>query len=170
MRTCPYCAAPLEATDREGNVRPECSVCEFRQYANPVPATNAAIVRDGHVVLIRRGLDPYAGQWALPGGFVEWDEEPADTTVREAKEETGLDVRLTGHGVFLLAQDDPRTNVVCATYPAEPVEPGLPEPVGCDDAAEAAWVRLDALPRLAFENQERALVQLGFVSGEDLVV
>lgn len=163
MRYCPYCATRLEDIERDGRRRPTCPNGDFRQYANPVPAVNAAIVRDGRIVLVRRGEDPYKGMWALPGGFVEWDEEPADTTVREAKEETGLDIVLTGRGVFLLARDDPRTNTMSGTYPAEPRDPGRPAPVGGDDAAEADWVALDALPRFAFENHRRALVALGLV-------
>ncbi len=161
MLVCPFCGEVLQEREAGGLTRPTCPGCGFRQHANPVPAVNAAVVWDDRVLLVQRRHDPYRGAWALPGGFVEWDEEPADTAVRECHEETGVAVVLTGRPVALLAGDDPRGNTVSITYPGRPASAGLDDPRAGDDAAAAAWYPLGGIPDLAFENHARALHLLG---------
>lgn len=161
MRFCPYCATPLTEAAIEAKVRPTCPACGFRQYANPVSAVNAVVVVEGHILLVRRGHEPFAGMWALPGGFVDWGEEAAVAAVREALEETGIEVEVSAAPVVLTETEDPRGDTLNVNYPCTPVAPGRPEPVAGDDAEAAAWWPLDARPDLAFTNHERTLVQLG---------
>lgn len=161
MRFCPYCAAALAEVSCDGKERPTCRSCGFRQYANPVPAVNVVVVVDDHVLLVRRGREPFVGMWALPGGFVDWTEDAAAAAVREAMEETGLAVRIAGAPDLITETEDPRGNTLNINYPAAPVAGGRPEPVAGDDAAAAAWHRLDALPRLGFPSHERTLRRLG---------
>jgi 8-oxo-dGTP diphosphatase len=106
------------------------------------------------VLLIRRGQDPYEGCWALPGGFVEMDEDLGEAAVRELAEETGLEgVTLEQFRTFGKPGRDPRGRVVTivftAALDAEPtdVQAG-------DDAAEAAWFDVAALPEMAFDHAE----------------
>jgi len=162
MSHCPYCATRLEEVDLGGQVRPTCNACGFRQYANPVPAVNAVVVRDGHILLVKRGHEPYAGTWALPGGFVDWDEEALDAAVREAWEETGVRIRVTGLPLTITETADPRGNTLNVNFPAEPIVPdGLPQPVAGDDAADAAWCSLEDLTPLAFPSHDATLVRMG---------
>jgi len=161
MRFCPYCATPLEEVEDEAKVRPTCPACGFRQYANPVSAVNAVVVAEDHILLVRRGREPFAGVWALPGGFVDWGEEAAAAAVREAREETGIAVAVIAPPLVLTETEDPRGDTLNVNYPCAPLEDGLPEPAAGDDAADAAWWRLDAVPRLAFSNHERTLVEMG---------
>ncbi|MBD3258472.1 NUDIX domain-containing protein [candidate division GN15 bacterium] len=71
------------------------------------------------IILIKRGIPPFEGSWALPGGHVEYDESLEACAVRETREETGLDVRLDGLiGVYSEAGRDPRGHVVTAVYAA----------------------------------------------------
>lgn len=93
----------------------------------------------GRVLLVRRGSEPYGGQWALPGGFVDIGETTEAAAVRETAEETGLDVEIVRLvGVYSDPNRDPRGHNVSCTYLARLVEPGDPE--GADDADEAAFL------------------------------
>ena len=107
-----------------------------------------------HVLLIRRGNEPYKGQWAFPGGFVDVGEDIGAAVHREVEEETGL----TGADFHLFSaygdpRRDPRGHTVSIIYVAE--MEGCPAEVrGGDDAAEARWFSLDALPEFAFDHGE----------------
>jgi 8-oxo-dGTP diphosphatase len=117
----------------------------------PKVTADAAIVEDARIVLVRRGNPPYKDCWALPGGFVEVGERVEEACVREAKEETGLDVeavRLVG--VYSDPKRDPRGHTVGVAYLCVP-EGGVLK--GADDAKEARWFPLDELPVLAFDHQ-----------------
>ena len=94
-RFCPICATPLQAQVLEGRERMACSACGFILYLNPTPAAGVLIEdQEGRVVLIRRGAPPRQGYWALPSGFAEVGETIEETAIREAREETGLDIEL----------------------------------------------------------------------------
>ncbi len=105
------------------------------------------------VLLIQRGEPPFAGEWALPGGFVEEGEVVASAAARELAEETGIrarDLRLLG--VYSAAGRDPRGWTVSVAYVHE-----LDADVavsGGDDAAAAGWFAVDALPPLAFDHAQ----------------
>ena len=104
------------------------------------------------IVLIERGRPPFQGKWALPGGFQEYGESLEQTAVREAKEETGLDVVLVSQLSTYSAPDrDPRGHVNSVGYIAR----ATGSPLGADDAAQARVFPLDQLPELAFDHAKR---------------
>lgn len=110
--------------------------------------------RDGraHVVLILRGNEPFAGAWALPGGFVELDEDLPVAASRELGEETGLDIpasELTQVGAYGDPRRDPRMRVVTILFWA--FVPGLLDPVAATDAAESRFVPVEEAIAPAFE-------------------
>ena len=139
------------------------------EYPRPAVTVDIAIFAlsgdELRVLLIRRKHDPFAGSWALPGGFLEVDEPIEDGARRELKEETGLDA--TGPLEFLGAygepKRDPRGRTISLAHAA--VIRGLPpEVVGGDDAKEAAWRLARAGGPLAFDHEailEKALAWLG---------
>ncbi|MFQ5802642.1 MAG: NUDIX domain-containing protein [Candidatus Methylomirabilales bacterium] len=89
---------------------------------------------DGGIVLIKRGKDPFRGSWALPGGILEGGETVEQCAVREAKEETGVSIRLKKLvGVFSEPGRDPRGHYVTIVFLAEPVD-GSPQ--ASSDAAD----------------------------------
>ncbi|MBC7185551.1 MAG: NUDIX hydrolase [Calditrichaeota bacterium] len=132
---CPHCGQPIS------------------RHRNPVPTVDAVIEvstpgrRDG-IVLIRRKNPPFG--WALPGGFVDYGETVEQAVVREAKEETGLSIRLKGLlGVYSDPDRDPRGHTISIVFVAE--AEGSPQ--GQDDAATAAVFPVDELPsELAFDH------------------
>ena len=104
------------------------------------------------VLLVRRGGEPYKGQWAFPGGFLKMDETAEQGARRELREETGLVPSAIGQlGVFSDVDRDPRERVITIAWYAL-VKPS--EVVGGDDADEAAWFPVDALPPLAFDHRK----------------
>lgn len=104
------------------------------------------------VLLVRRGGEPYKGQWAFPGGFLRMDETAEQGARRELREETGLVPSAIGQlGVFSDVHRDPRERVITIAWYAL-VKPS--EVVGGDDADEAAWFPVDALPPLAFDHRK----------------
>ncbi|MEV8376961.1 NUDIX domain-containing protein [Kribbella sp. NPDC056861] len=116
-------------------------------------------VRDGslQVLLISRGIPPYQGRWALPGGFVRPKEDLEATARRELAEETGLvsdRIHLEQVATYGEPGRDPRGRVVSVAYLA--LVPDLPTPVAGTDAASAEWVAvaelLDDARRLAFDH------------------
>jgi len=101
----------------------------------------------GGLVLIERKNEPLG--WALPGGFVDVGETVEAAAVREAREETTLDVRLVRQlGAYSDPARDPRGHTVSIVFLAD----AEGEPVGADDAARAAVFRIDSLPALAFDH------------------
>lgn len=103
------------------------------------------------VLLIERGHEPSAGAWALPGGFVDQGERVYDAALRELAEETGVSAGpLTLLGVYDTPGRDPRGWTISVTY-MQRVEDQLAA-VGGDDASNARWFDLEALPGLAFDH------------------
>lgn len=104
-----------------------------------------------HILLIQRGKDPFAGQWALPGGFVEMDEDLHVAARRELAEETGIPVgEMIQVGAFGHPQRDPRGRNISVVYTTVHSSPILPR--AGDDAVAARLFALDALPKLAFDH------------------
>ncbi|MEU8522521.1 NUDIX domain-containing protein [Streptomyces sp. NBC_01216] len=109
-----------------------------------------------HVLLVERAQEPYAGSWALPGGFVLPHESAEQAACRELAEETGLSPD-TAAGLHLAQLRtysdpgrDPRTRVVSVAYTA--LVPDPPEPLGGGDAAQARWTPYGAHGPLAFDH------------------
>jgi len=110
---------------------------------------------DRRVLLIRRGNDPFAGQWALPGGFVDEGEIVEQAARRELAEETGVewDGSLIQVGAYGDPGRDPRGWTVSVAWVAN-VGEDLPGARGADDASDARWYPATELPDLAFDHDE----------------
>ena len=141
-------------------------------YEYPRPALTVDCVVFGfdgaglQVLLIRRGIEPFLGAWALPGGFVLMDEDLEAAARRELEEETGLkDVYLEQLQTFGAPGRDPRGRVVSVAHYAL-VRPEQHPPKGDTDASDAAWFAAGELPALAFDHVEILAVALERLRGK----
>jgi ADP-ribose pyrophosphatase YjhB (NUDIX family) len=141
-RFCGYCGAPRPSVDTPRSQDAACASCGHTTQINAASSGPALLVQTGifaedHILLLRRGLAPYAGQWAPVGGFVEPGESLETAAVREAKEEVGIDLepgQLVPHGVLslpVLNQVHVLFLVILARRVA--LQPAFPE------ALEAGW-------------------------------
>lgn len=141
-------------------------------YKFPRPALTVDIVvfaldeDDLKVMLIERDLEPFAGRWALPGGFVRIDETLEDAARRELLEETGLrDIYLEQLYTFGAVERDPRERVVTVAYYALVNLKGH-DVEASSDARNAAWFAVSDLPELAFDHERVVGVALERLRGK----
>lgn len=104
------------------------------------------------VLLIQRGVEPYLGRWAFPGGFLQMNESLDECAKRELMEETGLtDIYMKQFGVFSDVERDPRGRVVTTAYYSLV---RMQDVKGGDDATDAQWFSLKDVPQLAFDHDK----------------
>lgn len=124
------------------------------KYPRPEVTTDCVILGfDGSelkMLIVKRGIEPFKGSWALPGGFLRMHETIEECAQRELLQETGVEQSfMKQFGVFSALDRDPRGRVVTVAFYALVK---LTEVKGGDDAAEAKWVSLDEIPHLAFDH------------------
>jgi 8-oxo-dGTP diphosphatase len=129
-------------------------------WPRPMVTADAAVfsLADGktRLLLIRRKHEPYQGRWALPGGFVEMEEDLPEAAARELAEETGLkNVPLEQLGTFGKPGRDPRGRTITVVYFGLVPDEGQ-EVRAADDAAQAQWFDITDLPAMAFDHDEIA--------------
>ncbi len=131
------------------------------EWPRPMVTADAVVFRfargKARLLLVRRKHDPYKGDWAIPGGFIELDEELEDAAARELKEETGLvGIRLEQMRTFGACGRDPRGRQITIVFMGIAGSAQSRLKAG-DDAAEARWFDIDKLPEnMAFDHAEVA--------------
>ena len=123
-------------------------------YPHPAVTTDCVVFgfdgRDLKVLLIKRGIEPFKGMWAFPGGFMLMHETAEECAIRELKEETGLEWKSVKQlGAFSGIHRDPRERVVTIAFYALAAKTVIR---GGDDAADACWFAIDDIPQLAFDH------------------
>lgn len=140
------------------------------KYPHPAVTTDCVIFGfDGtsiNILLIERGIEPYIGTWALPGGFLNMDETVEEGAKRELHEETNVeDVYLEQFHVFSTVDRDPRERVLTVAFFAL-VSKDKFEIITSDDANNAQWYEWNNLPHLAFDHAEIIRMARGKASGK----
>jgi ADP-ribose pyrophosphatase YjhB (NUDIX family) len=117
-RFCPRCGGSLGSRALKAAEPPRlvCQACGFVFFLDPKVATGAIFSLDGGVLLVQRGIEPSYGKWVFPGGYVDRGESLEAAAIREVKEESGLDVRLTR---LLGVYSSPGNPVILIAYVGE---------------------------------------------------
>ena len=155
-RFCPACGGALEARNLKAGdpERLVCGRCGFVFYLDPKVAVGTIIsTADEHLVLVRRAIEPGYGLWVFPGGFVDRGEELTSAAMREAREESGLEVRLDR---LVNIYSYPDAAVIIVVYAATALSGDL---CGDEECLEARLFRADEIPwdELAFRSTREAL-------------
>jgi ADP-ribose pyrophosphatase YjhB (NUDIX family) len=156
-RFCSQCGHRIATREVAGRTREVCAECGTVFYRNPLPVA-AAVVLDAQrrVLLIQRKHAPRRGLWCLPMGFAELGETIVHAARRELAEEAGIQGRATRLLGAESAKIEPYGDLLVITFELE--KTGGVEEAG-DDAAKCGYFSLDALPRLAFAANQRAIRQ-----------
>jgi len=155
---CPYCATPLAARTLEHRLRPTCPACGYIYFADPKVAVIAQVELDGRVLLVRRGVNPAKGLWALPGGYMDAGELPDAALRREVQEEVGLAITVERLlAIYPMVNGNGPSQGIVLAYRAAPLD-GQTQLTPQDDVSEADWFGPDELPaELAFESTQTQL-------------
>lgn len=135
------------------------SLCRRHWYRNAKPCAGALVERDGVLLLVKRAVAPFEGDWDIPGGFLQEWEHPAEGARREVREETGLEIEVTSLlGILIDRYGDADYNTLNIYYRARVVG-GVERPA--DDAATLGWFTANALPaNVAFPDHELRVLEL----------
>lgn len=156
VRHCPLCGRPVEPRERFGRPRPYCPDCDHTVFFDPKVAVVVFVTEGDRVLLVQRAHDPGKGRWALPAGFVDPTEAPAEAAARETLEETGVIVAIDGLLDVLHRPDPGGLADIVIAYRAHAVGGAL---CAGDDADGAGWFAAADLPDIALVTTERLIAR-----------
>jgi thiamine-phosphate diphosphorylase len=152
---CHVCGTGLTKKLIQDHERLFCPKCQYPVYENPIPATAAVVINEDHeVLLVKRTVEPKAGQWCLPGGFVEMGEAPEFACLRELKEETGLDGEIHQWAGNIISESPVYQWVIVMGYSIKNVRGRL---TAGDDCSEAVFFNPGTMPPIAFRSHREIL-------------
>lgn len=148
MKFCHHCAAPLVVRVPEGDDKPRhcCDECDVVFYQNPKNVVGTLTIHDGKILLCKRAIQPRAGKWTLPAGYMENGESSLNGAIRETKEESGANIIVTDNSLYTLF-NLPSINQVYMFFRAELADlefnPGIEsEEVALFAEAEIPWAEI----------------------------
>ena len=162
FRYCPFCRTTLILQESGNRHRPTCPNCGFIHFKNPAPAVCILVVQADQVLMGKRISNVGGGRWALPSGYIEYDDDFIIAAIHEVKEETGLDVKIQSivnvDSAFLSPQYHFLTIYLLARVVGGELCAG-------DDFEEAAWFPVTGpLPEMSFR-QDPELIR-AYAQGE----
>jgi ADP-ribose pyrophosphatase YjhB (NUDIX family) len=151
---CCRCAAAMATREVQGRPRRVCTACGHIHFVEAKVGVGVCVIGEPGLLLVRRRFDPEKGKWSLPAGFLDSGEDPVACAEREVLEETGLVVRV--RALLDVFHNPPQAGgaTVFVLYRGDVVEGALE---AGDDATDAGFFGLDALPALAFPSTHRAV-------------
>lgn len=134
--------------DHEKKIRPQCPNCDWIYYKNPVPAVSIVLLKmNAELLLVKRKFEPNAGEWALPGGYMEVYLTVEENALEELKEETGLNGIIEHCLGWYYGSSMIYERILNIGFRIKATSGVLH---AGDDASEAAFFPLDKLPSIAF--------------------
>jgi ADP-ribose pyrophosphatase YjhB (NUDIX family) len=161
FRFCPRCGSQLSIDSAQPFAPQKCFCCGSTHYHGSKPCAGALIVEGNLVLLSERAIDPFKGDWDVPGGFLEAGEDPKEGARREVLEETGLEVELEGPFAVLVDRYPygKELDYTLNLYYLARIISGTPRPA--DDVASLRWFPIDSPPeRIAFAHCRELLERL----------
>jgi 8-oxo-dGTP diphosphatase len=161
----------MRLSQLDGRARWQCPSCGYIQYENPVPGVGVLIEHAGKLVLVQRDRPPREGEWALPSGFIEADESVEQAALREALEETGLELELNElFGVYSFPEGPPRSGLIIF-YLASPRN--IVDLRAGDDARRVGLFAPSEFPPICFRTHREVIarwqeMRLQTLSGADV--
>src|SRR5574341_269012 len=148
FKYCPLCGTPFTQGQVAQRTRPLCPNCGFIYYRNPFPAVSVLVIHNNKILLGKRLGEPGQGKWALPSGYVEFEDDFLSAAIREVKEETGLDIEIISilnvQSAFLSVEYHFLGIYLLAQVIGGRLNPG-------DDLEDVNWFSLsEPLPEMAF--------------------
>lgn len=155
---CCKCRTALVTREVGGKLRRACPACRYVHFVEPKVGVGVCVLRDNQLLLVQRGHAPEKGKWSIPAGYLDRGDDPAHHAVQEVREETGLEVVITGlAGVFHNPPEQGGAGVFIL-YTGE--QTGGVLRAG-DDALDARFFQRHALPEIAFASTRHAITLLG---------
>ncbi len=153
---------------REGDtLRDYCPKCGLFFYSNPLPVVSCIVTLERKILLVKRRNKPYRGLWCLPTGFAETGESIEEAALRELEEEAGI----RGRVVHLIDVDSCRNyfygDLLFLTFEVETVSG---TPLAGSDATDIDFFPIDALPKLAFSSNARAIETFSQIKAEQWAI
>jgi ADP-ribose pyrophosphatase YjhB (NUDIX family) len=162
FKYCPYCKETLGLDRTHGLAVKYCEKCHRHYFNNPAPGVAILAEKDGKILLVKRGLEPMAGTWALPGGFIEQAESIERAALRELKEETGLKAKKAQFFHALSLHTSFFGTVIVLAVKVSGLSGRL---IAGDDAADAAYFDYGKLPMIAFRGHKVFIKKFHAVCG-----
>jgi NAD+ diphosphatase len=140
FKYCPNCAEPI----KEDNDHWKCSTCGSEYWRNSKPCAGVLPIKNGKVLITKRAIEPYKGSYDIIGGFLKNGEMPLDGALREAREETGLDVKILDFlGVYVDIYTNEKDFNLIFYYVCEIPDVDIKPQ---DDVASLHWIDLNDIP------------------------
>ncbi|MCC5910253.1 MAG: NUDIX domain-containing protein [Clostridiaceae bacterium] len=153
---CPKCGGKLSVEETKDINQPQCTECNFIFYQNPAVGVAAIVIKDKKVLLGKR-KGSYEGQWCIPCGYLEWDEDVYDGVVREFYEETGLKVKVKEVYSVLSNFHNPKQHTVGIWFLADVIEGELK---ASDDITKVDYFYYGDIPKMAFPTDHVVIEKL----------
>lgn len=154
---CCRCAGAMHTREMQGKPRRVCTACGYIHFVEAKVAVGVCVVRSESLLLVRRRFNPEKGKWSLPAGFLDSGDDPRQCAEREAMQETGLRVQVGG--LMEVFHNPPQAGgaTVFVLYRATVIDGTVQ---AGDDAVDAGFFPVDALPELAFPSTRLAVALL----------
>ena len=157
IQFCSRCGAKMITRQVGDKLRRACSECGFIHFTDPKAGVGVLVVEEGKILLVRRTMAPEIGKWSIPAGFLDAGEDPEETAVREALEETNLHVQI--EKLLNVYHNPPEQGgaSIFIMYQASRIS-GTPK--AGDDADAVGFFSPDNLPAIAFASTHHAIQTL----------